>query len=289
MFVVAGVSGHVGAVAASALLAKSQPVRVLVRDARKGDAWAQQGAQVAVGELEDVAFLTGALADAAGFFVLLPGNFAAPDFYAAQRKTSDAIISAVKQSGVPHVVLLSSVGADLAEGNGPIKGLFHLENGLRDAGVKLTAIRAGYFQENLGQSLAPAQQLGIFPNFTPSADYPMPMIATKDIGELVAASLLQPAAQSEVVDLHGPAYSIRQLAEKLGEALAKPLEVVDVPPAAHRSALVQAGMSEHHADIFAEMYAGFGSGKIAPRGDRLVQGSTTIDEVIPALLRSTAA
>lgn len=284
MFVIAGVSGHVGSIAASELLAAGLPVRVIVRDSKKGEAWAAKGAEVAVGALEDKEFLAGALAGASGFFTLLPGNFAAPDFYAAQRATADAIVSAVHKAGVPHVVLLSSVGADLADGTGPIKGLYYLENALRAAGVKLTAIRAGYFQENISQSVAPAQKMGIFPNFTPSADYPMPMIATRDIGKLVAESLKNPAAQSENVDLHGPAYSIRQLAEKLGAALGKTLQVVDIPQQAWVGTLMQAGFSEHHAGIFAEMYGGFASGAIAPRGDRMVQGSTSVDEVIPEVL-----
>jgi len=32
------------------------------------------------------------------------------------------------------------------------------------------------------------------------------------------------------------------------------------------------------------MYAGFATGNIAPKGDRLVQGSTPLDEVLPSLL-----
>jgi uncharacterized protein YbjT (DUF2867 family) len=283
MFVVAGVSGHVGAVVAEQLLAKGQKVKVIVRDAKKGEAFAKKGAEVAVGSLEDAAFLAGALRGASGFFTLLPPNFGAADFYAFQRATAEAISKAVKESGVPHVVLLSSVGADMAEGNGPIKGLFHLENGLRATGVKLTAIRAGYFQENIANSLALAQHAGIFPNFTPNADYPMPMIATKDIGTLAAESLLSPAAKSEIVDLHGPAYSIRQLAELLGKKLGKTLQVVDIPKEGWVPAMVQGGMPQQIAEIFAEMYEGFGSGKIAPRGDRMVQGKTTIDDVIASL------
>ncbi len=140
MFVVAGVTGHVGSVVAEQLLAKGQKVKVLVRDAAKGEAWAKRGAEVAQGSLEDQAFLAGALRGATGFFTLLPPNFAAPDFYAFQRSTSDAIAAGVEASGVPHVVLLSSVGADLAEGNGPIKGLHYLENALRATGTKLTAL-----------------------------------------------------------------------------------------------------------------------------------------------------
>jgi uncharacterized protein YbjT (DUF2867 family) len=284
MFVIAGTTGHVGSVVANELLANKMPVKVIVRDSGKGTAWSKKGAQVAVGRLEDAAFLTATLKGAAGFFTLLPPNFAAPDFYAAQRMTADAIASAVKASGVPHVVILSSVGADLPSGNGPIRGLHYLENVLRATGTTLSAVRAGYFQENAANSLAPARQAGIFPNFMASADYPVPMIATRDIGMLAAKLLLDKPKKSENVDLQGPAYSIRQVAEKLGAALGKPLKIVDIPPAGWVDAMKQGGIPEHVAIVFAEMYAGFASGAIKPKGDRLVQGKTELDEVIRALV-----
>ena len=285
MFVVAGVTGHVGSVVAEKLLAAGKPVKVVVRDSAKGAAWARKGAEVAVGELGDTAFLAGALKGASAFFTLLPPPpFSETDFYGAQKRMVDAIAGAVKASGVAHVVILSSVGADLSEGNGPIRGLFHLENALRATGTKLSAIRAGYFQENVGNSLAPAKHMGIFPNFAASADYPMPMIATKDIGALAAESLLSPPAKNENVDLHGPAYSIRQIAEKLGAALGKTLQVVDIPQAGWVDAMMQGGLPKHVAEVFADMYAGFGTGKIGPKGDRMVQGKTEIDEVIKGLV-----
>jgi uncharacterized protein YbjT (DUF2867 family) len=280
MFVIAGVTGNVGSVAAKQLLASGEKVKVLVRDQAKGANWSKAGAEVAVGTLDDVKFLAGALKGAEGFFTLLPPNYGASGIYALQRKQADAIAAAVKESGVPHVVMLSSVGADLAEGNGPIKGLHYLENALRATGTKLTAVRAGYFQENVKNSLGAAKNAGIFPNMTPSADYPMPMIATQDIGDLVAHELRFPSAKSEIVDLHGPAYSIRQVAEKLGAKLGKKLQIVDVPPQGQVAAMVQAGMSQEVAEIFAEMNAGFASGKIKPVGDRLKQGRTSIDTVI---------
>ncbi|MFO0760038.1 MAG: NmrA family NAD(P)-binding protein [Byssovorax sp.] len=284
MFVVAGVTGHVGSVVAEQLLAKGQKVKVIVRDAQKGAAWAQKGAEIAVGELGDAAFLTGALKNATGFFVLLPPNYAAADFYAVQLETTASIAAAVKASGVPHVVMLSSVGADLSAGNGPIKGLFHLENALRATGTQLTAIRAGMFQENVGMSVGPAKAMGMYFNFLPSADFPSPMIATRDIGALAAESLLSPSGKSEIVDLHGPAYSQRQIAEKLGAAIGKTLQIVDVPQAGWINAFMQGGMSEQLAGIFAEMYGGFLSGAITPKGDRMVQGKTTLDEVLKALV-----
>jgi uncharacterized protein YbjT (DUF2867 family) len=283
MFVVAGVTGHVGSVVAEQLLARGQKIKVIVRDAAKGAAWSQKGAEVAVGTLDDQAFLTGALRGATGFFTLLPPDFSVPDLYAAQRKTADAIAAAAKASGVPHVVMLSSIGADLAEGTGLIKGLHYLEQALKAAGVKTTAVRAGNFQENAGNALGAAKGMGIFPNFLPSADYPVPMIATRDIGALAAESLLAPPAKSEVVDLQGPPYTIRQVAEKLGAALGKTLQVVDIPAAGHVEAMTKGGVPKHVAESLAEMYAAFATGTIQPRGDRQVEGKTPIDDVIKAL------
>src|SRR5262245_6663787 len=131
MYVIAGVSGHTGSVAANELLSKGKPIKVIVRDAKKGEAWSKRGAEVAVGELQDRAFLTTALKGATGFFTLLPPNYQASDFFAFQQETADAIAGAVKDSGVPHVVFLSSLGADLESGTGPIKGLHYAENALR--------------------------------------------------------------------------------------------------------------------------------------------------------------
>src|SRR5262249_25624206 len=142
MYVIAGASGHVGSVAANQLLQQGKKVKVIVRDAQKGALWSQRGAEVAVGELQDTAFLTGGLKGATGFFTLLPPKYGAPDFFVFQKQSSDAIAGAVKASGVPHVVLLSSLGADLPAGTGPIKGLHYLENALRATGTRVTAIRA---------------------------------------------------------------------------------------------------------------------------------------------------
>src|SRR5512146_1395373 len=140
MFVIAGVTGHVGGVAAGLLLDKKQPVKVIVRDAAKGAPWSKRGAEVAVGVLDDQAFLTATLKGAEGFFTLLPPDMRPPDMYTHQVRSADAIAAAVKAAGVRHGVLLSSVGADLASGTGPIKGLHYLEDKLRGTGVVLSAV-----------------------------------------------------------------------------------------------------------------------------------------------------
>ena len=283
-FVVAGVTGHVGSVVARDLLAAGDAVTVVVRDARKGADWSSRGATVAVGSVDDADFVAATVKGADGFFTLIPPHYASGDIYAAQRRSADALAAGVKKGGVPLVVLLSSVGADRADKNGPIKGLHYAENQLRETRTKLVALRSGSFQENAAGAVAAAKQAGIYPSFVPSADIPLPQVATQDIGHAAAKLLRSPPARSEVVDLVGPAYSSRQLAEKIGKLLGKTLNIIDIPPSGHVAALMQAGVPEDVAEAFAEMYAGFNAGLLVPKGDRTIQATTSIDQVLPALI-----
>jgi len=283
-YVIAGVTGNVGSVAAGELLAQGETIKAIVRSGDQAAAWRERGAEVAVGSLDNKEFLGKALAGTAGFFTLLPPDYTAEDFPTAQRRKADSIAAAVKASAVPHVVMLSSLGAELAEGTGPIKGLHYLENALRAAGTKLTAIRASFFQENIAEVIPAARQSGIYPNFMPSADTAIPMIATRDIGRLAARLLKSPPPTSEVVDLLGPLYSVRQLSEKLGAALGKQLQIVDIPAGGQVEALMQAGLNRSLAEVLAELYQAIGSGLITPHGDRVETGTTEIDEVIAGLI-----
>jgi uncharacterized protein YbjT (DUF2867 family) len=283
-FVVAGVTGHVGSVVAGDLLAAGEAVTVIVREAKKAAEWSARGATVAVGSLDEADFVAATVKGADGFFTLIPPHYATGDIYSAQRKSADALATGIKRGGVPLVVLLSSVGADRADKNGPIKGLHYAEQKLRETGTKLVAVRAGSFQENIAGAVAAAKNAGIFPNFLPSADIAAPQVASQDVGHAISKVLRSPPARSEVVDLVGPAYSSRQLAEKLGKLLGKTLPIVDIPAAGQVAALQQAGVPPDVAAAFAEMYAGFSAGLLTPKGDRTIQVTTPIDEILPALV-----
>lgn len=282
MYVIAGATGNVGSVAADKLLAAKKPVRVIVRDQAKGQPFVDKGAEVAVGTLDDEAFLAKAFEGATGAFVLLPPNTTVADFPAYQRQIADAVCAAVEKASVPHVVLLSSIGADQESGLGPINGLHYFEEQLKKSGAKLTALRPGSFQENVAMSLGPAKAQGIYPSFLPP-EFAMPMIATRDIGAEAARALLEPAAESQVIDIVGPPYSGADVAKLLGERLGKTLKVVTIPPEGWRDAFLQAGMPEHFADLYTEMYTGMTQGLAKPVGDRLVQGKTTLDAVVAEL------
>src|SRR5262245_11857585 len=112
MYAIAGVSGHVGSVAAETLLSQGRPVRVIVRDAKKGEPWKARGASVAVASLEDEAALARALSEVAGAFVLLPPTQTVTSETPLEDNANLAktIAAATRAAKLPHVVLLSSIG-----------------------------------------------------------------------------------------------------------------------------------------------------------------------------------
>ena len=88
------------------------------------------GASAAIGSVEDVAFLTGAFSGADAVYTMVPPNFAAENWRGYISGIGANYAKAIKASGVKKIVNLSSIGAHLPEGTGPIKGLFDVEHTL---------------------------------------------------------------------------------------------------------------------------------------------------------------
>lgn len=284
MYTIAGATGRVGSAAARTLLEEGEPVRVLVRDPAKAQPWADLGAEVVVTDLADAAGLTAALAGSAGAFLLLPFDLATADFHGDTRRQATTMASAVAASRVPHVVALSSIGADLPAGTGPIWGLHVLEEELRGTGRVITALRSGHFQEKVSDVLDVAIHDGVYPVFGDSVDVAKPMVATRDIGAIVARTLQQPPTASEIVDIEGPRYTEREVAALLGETLGRELEVVQVPRPGWVGALVDTGLSPHIAEVLAGLYDADERGVLVPRGDRTVRATTELPTTLGTLV-----
>lgn len=283
-YVIAGVSGNTGSVTAKALLDAGAKVRVVVRDAKKGEAWAARGADVAVADLGDATALAAALRGAKGAYLLVPPNMAAPDFRAYQKATGEALVAAVKQSGVPHVVLLSSVGAQHPSGTGPIAGLHPIEQALRaQSTTAVSVLRAGYFMENLLGSFGLLDQ-GLLPSFLP-ADLPLPLIASKDIGA-VAAELLThpPASGTRVIELGGPARSTAEVAQVLSGLLGRTVTVHVAPVEVMADTLAGYGMPRQFAELYAEMTGAILRGEAQWEGIGRREGSTPLESFLAGAL-----
>jgi len=284
MFVVAGVTGHTGAVVASTLLERGHEVRVVVRAAEKGAAFAPRGAEVVVASLEDEAAMTRAFAGAYGAYLLSPPAMTSPDMIAERRLMLDALARAAKAAKLPHVVLLSSIGAQHAAGTGPIKVLHYAEQVL-GAAAALTAVRGGYFLENWAGVLPMAGKDGVLPSFIP-ATTPVPTVATPDIGRVAAEALLAGARGRRVIELAGATDPTpNAVADAASRIFGRTVKVLEAPLAAVVPTFTSLGVSEAMARLIQEMYAGIIDGTVAwERGDaEFVRGGIGVEEGLRAL------
>lgn len=285
-FAISGVTGHTGRAAAETLLAWGHRVRVIVRDAAKGEAWSARGAEVAVADLTDTAAYAHALRGTDGAYVLLPPNFASGDFRGWQARAGKALVDAVAASEVPHVVLLSSVAAQHDDGTGPIKGLYPVEAALRELpGTKVSFVRAASFMENLQANFGQLEQ-GVFPSFLP-AGLGHPMIASADIGQVAASLLVEgpPAPSPRVVELGGAPISPADVAATLSTVLGRPVQVAEGPVTAMAGALAGYGIPADIAGLYQEMTEGLISGHVAfEGGHRRALGSTSLETFLRGVL-----
>lgn len=286
MFTIFGATGNTGSIVASELLARGKKVRVLVRNADKARALAERGAEVAIGDVTDAASVERALAGAEGAYMLMPPDNQSTDLLARGKRIADAYAAGLTKHAVPHVVLLSSVGAQHASGTGPVVTAHNAEVALAQVkGTTTTFVRAAYFMENI---LAYAQAMkgdGVLPVFGGGESYPFPMVATKDIGRVAADALTTRPNASEIIELSGPKeYSFVDAAAEASTILGRKVTATALPLDGLVPAFTSFGFSMNVASLYREMIEGMGSGLMRYDGQgRAVRGKVTLGEVLSAL------
>lgn len=289
MYLLMGSNGNITSKAARLLLSQGKKVRVIGRSAQTLKNLQQAGAEPAIGDALDANFLAGAFKDAEAVYAMIPSDNASPDMRAAQNELGRAIASAIVKAGVKRVVNLSSFGAHLPNGTGPIAGLYDQEQRLdRLLGVDILHLRPGYFYENHLHAIGLIQALGAYPGIA-RGDVPIPTIATSDIAAVVARELAAPSRKAgnghaRILHLHGPRLvTMQEAASVLGAAIGKPaLEYVQADPLEMKRGMVQQGFSQSVADLLEEMDNALSDGSIAAG---LTSGSV---EITPATLEEFA-
>jgi uncharacterized protein YbjT (DUF2867 family) len=277
MFVITGATGKTGGVTAEKLLAKGEKVRVVGRDAKRLERFTQKGAEAFVADLTDSGALEKAFSGAKAVYAMIPPNMGAPDVLAYQGRVTDALASAIKKSGVPHVVALSSIGADRSEKVGPVIGLHHLEKKLEAiAGLNAVFLRAGYFMENMLPQVGLIQSLGMMAGPL-RPDLPLTMIATRDIGAAAAdiLSKLDFVGKQSRELLGARDVTYVEVTKVIGAAIGKPdLAYKQLPAEQLKPALTQMGMSPNMADLLLEMSDSLNSGYMQAREPRSPRNTT---------------
>jgi len=234
-----------------------------------------RGAKVVKADLGDAASVKKTTKGADALFFLCPPNFAVPNYRAYYVEVAKNGADAVKANKIKHTVLLSSVGAHLSKGTGPILGLYDAEKIFSKATQGLTILRPTWFMENHLSHLDSIKNMNSI--FMPlSGNLTAPMIATVDIADRAARVITGPApSRPTIVPLHGPKdYSLDECARIIGRAIGKEVRHVQVPPAKAKEAMIGMGATENVADTMLEMYAAFQAGTLKDEAKRSPETTT---------------
>jgi uncharacterized protein YbjT (DUF2867 family) len=277
MLVITGATGKTGSKLTELLLEKGHKVRVMGRDAGRLKVFTAKGAEAAVGDVADKVFLTKAFMGAEAVFTLIPPNFSVADFRAYQEQIGKNIISAIKDSGVMYVVNLSSQGAHLADGTGPIKGLHDQEVRLNKLeGVNVLHLRPTYFMENLLMNIDMIRKMNIMGSAV-RGDVKFAMIATKDIAAYAAERLVKhDFTGKSVVDLLGERdLSLNETAAIIGAKLGKPdLAYAAFPYEDAEKGMVAMGLTPDMSKLYIEMSKALNEGLFAVNISRTKENTT---------------
>ncbi len=277
MYVVLGATGNTGSIIANSLLTKGERVRVVGRDASRLARFVRKGAEAFTANVTDAAALTKALSGARAAYLMLPPSLTSLDYRADQERESDSIAKAVRESDLRYAVLLSSFGAHVPEGTGPIAGLHSAEQKLNAInGLNVLYLRAGYFMENHLAAIGMIQGMGMFGHAV-LPDLKIPMIATRDIGDYAAERILKlDFAGKQARELLGDRdLTMTEVTAIIARGISKPdLRYVQFPYEQVLQVSMQMGIPPKTAGQFIEMYKAINEGLVAGQEPRSAENTT---------------
>jgi len=190
-YVITGSLGHIGKPLVQKLVAAGHAVTVISSKADRKAEIESLGATAAIGSIEDVPFLTGTFTGADAVYTMTPPNYAAPDYKAYIISTGKKYAEAIRKSGVRYVVNLSSIGAHMPEGCGPVSGLHFVEKEFESLpDVHVLHLRPASFYYNFLNSVGMLKHTGMIGN---NFGDTLVIVDPNDIADVAADALMKRA------------------------------------------------------------------------------------------------
>lgn len=284
-YVITGGAGHISSPLAEKLLQQGHQVTVVGRQADKLQALVSKGATAAVGSIEDAAFVKTAFAGADAVYAMIPPNFVAENFRHYQNTVARNYVEAIAANHIKKVVVLSSIGAHMGNGAGPVDGLADFEDLLKkQQGIDVKFLRPSYFMYNLFAMIPLIKGMNIAGGNFAGGDEKLVLVHTSDIAD---------AAAEELLALNFTGYSVRyiagdektgtEIAAALGNAVGKPgLPWVVFSDEQSLEGMKQAGLKETMAEAYTTMGRALREGKMQEDywKNRPVLGKIKLDDFI---------
>jgi len=241
---VTGATGTIGRDVARQLSGKGVAVRAGVRDQAK-----------AKKELPDIALVPFDFENEKMFSAALEGVekvFLLPPLLPNQLELMNRFVDAAKRAGVGHIVKLSAIGIDDETQSTAIKWHGASERHIRESGVAFTFLRPNSFMQNFITYFPPRNGAIYLPWGNGTASF----VDTRDIANVAAKALTSDGHEGKIYTLTGPAtLGIAEVALILSEVAGREFKYVDVPEAAARDGMLQAGVPPWQAELVLELHA----------------------------------
>jgi uncharacterized protein YbjT (DUF2867 family) len=263
-YVITGSLGHIGRPLVQQLVGKGNDVSVITSNAERVVQIEALGATALLGSVQDKTFLKNAFSSADAAYTMVPPFFGAPDWKKYIASIGENYAEALRESTIKYVVNLSSIGAHMPEGCGPVSGLHAVENALnRLDGVHILHLRPGYFYYNFFGQLNLIKNLKTMGgNY--GTDTKLVLSDTDDIAEAAASNLLNPnfTGKSELY-LSSDEKTTTEVANLIGKEIGESdLKWIDFSDEESIQGLIQAGLPQNIAENYTEMGAAIKSGQM---------------------------
>jgi len=274
--IITGSLGNISRPLATQLIADGQEVTVISSNLEKSAEIAQFGAQAAIGSVSDENFLVNTFTGADLVYLMVPPDFSASNFRRYIKSVGQHYANAVKAAGVKKVVLLSSIGAHLESGTGPIAGLHDVEQ-IFDTleNLDLLVLRPAFFYNNFYANIDLIKHAGIIgSNY--GADQSIVLVDPKDIAAAAANKVIEGFTGKSILYIASDKCKLSEVALALGTAIGKAdLSWVAFDDSQAFDGMVGAGLPVEIANNYVEMgtairsavlWEDFEAKKIAPAG-----------------------
>ncbi|OFX61991.1 MAG: NAD-dependent dehydratase [Bacteroidetes bacterium GWB2_41_8] len=263
-YIVTGSLGNISKPLAERLVAAGHQVTVVSSSPEKAAEIEKLGAKAAIGTVQDVDFLSKTFSGADAVYTMVPPHFGAADWKKHIAGVGENYAAAIKVSGVKNVVNLSSIGAHMPDGCGPVSGLYFVEKALNElSGVNVKHLRPGFFYTNFLANLGMIKHAGIIGgNYGEGTT--LTIVHPDDIAEVAAHELLALSFSGKSVRyIMSDEKTTHEVAAILGKAIGKPeLPWVNFKDEETFGGMVQAGLPEEIAKNYAEMGSAMRSGEM---------------------------
>lgn len=253
-YVITGSVGHISKPVIEGLSRAGHEVRVITSNKDRVSEIESLGSKALVGSVQDASFVKKAFQNADVVYTMIPPIWQTSNWRASQNEVAKNYVDAIKANNVKYAVNLSSIGAHVGNGVGPVDGLHDFEQLLNATeGLNVKHLRPSFFFYNFLAQIGLIKQAGI-------------MGANWGEGEkvfLVHTNDIAAAALDELLNLKFTGHSVRyifgdersgkEIANVLGKAINKDLKWAVFTDEEQKQGFLQAGLSETHAQGYTDM------------------------------------